>query len=503
MYIFIFCFFISCKTWVKFLWWEDFKEDSKTRKYLKNFISLVLQEIIHDQQKYKALWKATQTLIKAYRDQNLLQLQIEQLLFTKYDNVNLDMQPGLLTHAAIAAEISDDRNIHKNVNSGGFLSNVERIEFYSDEEFEEIIAERKQNASGISRDLQWFLNENESAKSFLTFLTKKRNSNLILRLNMEQKRILGRSTSSHVKNDSKCIWPFPSTVCSTSKKPLLSSSKSTGLLAYHRTPKISELMDEYCVRIAQQFTLLAFEKLKAIRPTELLRKAWTKKDKHLTAPNVAELIFFMESISIWAKLEIVSAEHKFRRETFSKICRIGILFHSYGNQYGAIQIYLTLQSTDVRCFSQSREVLNENSEFKEFLSDMKMLINSSQNNKSLRENLWTLQPPAIPYLGVLLKDAFIIDEQMEISKLYKVNVQHMKRLYDVYDKIEMFRQMSYAFVKNEVVVEDICRELYRAKKIDVVILSAFCREQGVREKQRNNRNDKRRNAIAKKKKKFE
>ena len=137
----------------------------------------------------------------------------------------------------------------------------------------------------------------------------------------------------------------------------------------------------------------------------------------------------MESISIWAKLEIASAETCNRRQAIGDICRIGIFFHSHSNQYAAIQIYLTLMSTDIRKFETARKVLDENIEYKKFMQRTAALINTSQNNKRLRNDVYELQPPAIPYLGVFLKDAFMVDEQLYISKLARVYPQQMHTLY--------------------------------------------------------------------------
>ena len=77
-----------CIKWISFLWFEDFPKDSKSRNLLNRFISFLLEQT-NDKSQYIAIWKATQKLIKNYRDQYLLQQQINETLEANGYN-NLD-----------------------------------------------------------------------------------------------------------------------------------------------------------------------------------------------------------------------------------------------------------------------------------------------------------------------------------------------------------------------------------------------------------------------------
>eukprot|EP01084_Bolivina_argentea_P273833 466570_1 len=191
----------------------------------------------------------------------------------------------------------------------------------------------------------------------------------------------------------------------------------------------------------------------------------------------------MEAITVWAKFEIAVEISKFRKKTIERICRIGIELLRLRNIYGAVQIYLSLISSDVKWFKNDLQILFDINELKEFMETIAKLIDGSRNHASLRADLWKLSAPAIPYLGVFLKDAFQADELLKISKLQKVNPKQMELLFNVYDKIELFRNVSYRKIKrNNIIITYIHRQLHRSKKLNVKALFRFCKAQSIKER---------------------
>eukprot|EP01084_Bolivina_argentea_P116075 206312_1 len=65
-----------CIKWVNFLWFEDFQKKSQARLLVNKFISFLLEQT-NTKNEYLSIYKATQKLIKTYRDQYLLQQQLE------------------------------------------------------------------------------------------------------------------------------------------------------------------------------------------------------------------------------------------------------------------------------------------------------------------------------------------------------------------------------------------------------------------------------------------
>eukprot|EP01084_Bolivina_argentea_P273834 466572_1 len=133
-----------------------------------------------------------------------------------------------------------------------------------------------------------------------------------------------------------------------------------------------------------------------------------------------------------------------------------------------------------KAIKKRNDIINE---LKQFMETIAKLIDGSRNHASLRADLWKLSAPAIPYLGVFLKDAFQADELLKISKLQKVNPKQMELLFNVYDKIELFRNVSYRKIKrNNIIITYIHRQLHRSKKLNVKALFRFCKAQSIKER---------------------
>eukprot|EP01083_Nonionella_stella_P082877 228912_1 len=433
--------------WINLLWFEDFRKGSRSHLSLNNFISFLLQQT-NGKSEHLSIFKATQKLIKTYRDQYLLQQQL-----------NAELQAKL---ADQGVSVETEKCNALNISSKVMLQNMDTSSRYLPDDDDDDKEQNQEEDKQIPDDLMWYdAGESEQKQKFFKYVLQKRNSIDMFREYEPKKESVSAENTQDVQQRKLQSWVF---------NKISSNSESM-------------FLEELCREFAEQLTLVAFDLFRAIRPTELLCKAWTKKDKHVTAPNIAELIIFMEAVTVWAKFEIAVAVREDREKIVERMCRIGIELLKLENQYGAVQIYLALVSIDMKYFRSDLEILHDTEDFKTFMNNIKELLDISQNHASLRKNLWRLSSPAIPYLGVFLKDAFQADELLRISKLQKVNPKQMELLYSVYDKIEIFRTGSYSkkIRKNRDIEHYIHRQLRRSKQVDVKAFSKFCKEKSAKE----------------------
>ena len=562
--------------WVNFLWFEDFIKTSRCRLLLNKFISFLLEQT-NGKSQYGAIWKATQKLLAHYRDQYLLQQQIDSVLEANIlndtkgrlsKNGKINKMSSMSPNISSKVQLENLNNMFSDDEDSEEMANSDNHSFFQHDLFSQTTDNNNNNQKLIPSDLSWYeTNKDENKQKFFHYMLQKRNSiDQFRKYQSKEVKTIKKTKSLNVSmldpNDVQSLstsnihksMPFKSVKRNKNDnhhhhnkiKRSRESSKSIHLnkkdlkkknnhhhhlknnhnkrkvhgsdslnviKSYdivqkqsksgfailgrgvgggggghgdHNTEEI--FLQDHCQEFAEQLTLISFDLFRAIRPTEFLRKAWTRKDKHVTAPNIAELIIFMESVTVWAKFEIAVQIKEHRRKTIERICRIGIELFELGNQYGAVQIYLSLISSDLSYFKNDLEILfenNDNNELSQFMNKIGKLIDHSKNHSELRNNLWNLQSPAIPYLGVFLKDAFQADELLKISKLKKVNPKQMELLYNVYDRIELFRTgipFSKKIQKNTIIIQYIHRQLHRSKKLNVRALTQFCKQQSIKER---------------------
>ncbi|ETO10909.1 ras GTP exchange factor, son of sevenless [Reticulomyxa filosa] len=198
--------------------------------------------------------------------------------------------------------------------------------------------------------------------------------------------------------------------------------------------------------IARQLTLMMFKQMKAIRPTELLRKVvfpgirvlcyyvnggWTGDDAYKNAPNIVALRELGESIAIWVKLEICSQKFPRRKAFIEKMLQIGMEMAELQNQYGQMQIFAALESPSMLKFSTV---------WTNVYCTHK--INVKWRFRNLVQALEQMNPPAIPCLWITLKHAFMLDEVLKKSKIGRVDPKQTGKLWDIYEKFDSFRKIK-------------------------------------------------------------
>jgi len=139
-----------------------------------------------------------------------------------------------------------------------------------------------------------------------------------------------------------------------------------------------------------------------------------------------------------------------------------------------LQVFAGLDSHYITRFKKLEKTLETtNPELSTFIKNTSKLMNTSRNFFNLRQGLWRLEMPCIPYLGVFLKDAFMVDELLSKSKIGRADPEQTKRVWDIYYQINAYRQESYTFPHYPHLQKHLERELHSANEVDLKLLSVY------------------------------
>jgi len=165
------------------------------------------------------------------------------------------------------------------------------------------------------------------------------------------------------------------------------------------------VLDFQSMDIAEVVTLLDYEKFKQIKHRELLNQAWKKKDRQERAPSVLEMIAQFNIMCKWAQICILDATGLLERQrTLSWFINLTTDLITIQNYNASWAVFSALTSTNIYYLKPAWAGIKHDR------TEHKRLFNASGNYKVLRELLKRIKPPAIPHLGVLLKDLVYIDD---------------------------------------------------------------------------------------------
>lgn len=118
--------------------------------------------------------------------------------------------------------------------------------------------------------------------------------------------------------------------------------------------KVHTIEDIHPKEMARQITLLASDIYKKIRVSELLKQAWSKKDKEKNAPNVLHLINRFNKTSLWvASMCVLPETVPARASTISYFIKVAKEMREIKNFDGMIAIINGLENSSVLRLKQS------------------------------------------------------------------------------------------------------------------------------------------------------
>ncbi|KAK2841329.1 hypothetical protein Q7C36_012908 [Tachysurus vachellii] len=229
------------------------------------------------------------------------------------------------------------------------------------------------------------------------------------------------------------------------QKKLLSYTNSLKPLAARSVAaRPGTLHDFRSHEIADQLTLLDAELFYKIEIPEVL--LWAKEQNEEKSPNLTQFTEHFNNMSYWVRSLIITQEKAQDREKLLlKFIKIMKHLRKLNNFNSYLAILSALDSAPIRRLEWQKQT-------SEGLEEYCTLIDSSSSFRAYRAALADVEPPCIPYLGLILQDLTFVHLGNPDFFGGKVNFSKRWQQFNILDTMRRFQQVHYDLKHNDDIV---------------------------------------------------
>ncbi|XP_036444664.1 rap guanine nucleotide exchange factor 1b isoform X5 [Colossoma macropomum] len=196
--------------------------------------------------------------------------------------------------------------------------------------------------------------------------------------------------------------------------------------------------------IADQLTLLDAELFYKIEIPEVL--LWAKEQNEEKSPNLTQFTEHFNNMSYWVRSIIIQQEKAQDREKLLlKFIKIMKHLRKLNNFNSYLAILSALDSAPIRRLEWQKQT-------SEGLEEYCTLIDSSSSFRAYRAALADVEPPCIPYLGLILQDLTFVHLGNPDLIDGKVNFSKRWQQFNILDSMRRFQQVHYELKRNEDII---------------------------------------------------
>ncbi|XP_065504431.1 rap guanine nucleotide exchange factor 1 isoform X6 [Caloenas nicobarica] len=204
------------------------------------------------------------------------------------------------------------------------------------------------------------------------------------------------------------------------------------------------LHDFHSHEIAEQLTLLDAELFYKIEIPEVL--LWAKEQNEEKSPNLTQFTEHFNNMSYWVRSIIMLQEKAQDRERLLlKFIKIMKHLRKLNNFNSYLAILSALDSAPIRRLEWQKQT-------SEGLAEYCTLIDSSSSFRAYRAALADVEPPCIPYLGLILQDLTFVHLGNPDYIDNKVNFSKRWQQFNILDSMRCFQQVHYDIKRNDDIV---------------------------------------------------
>ncbi|KAM6954401.1 rap guanine nucleotide exchange factor 1 [Aplochiton taeniatus] len=210
------------------------------------------------------------------------------------------------------------------------------------------------------------------------------------------------------------------------------------------------LLDFRSQDVADQLTLMDAELFYKIELPEVL--LWSKEQNEEKSPNLTQFTQHFNSMSYWVRsLIILQEKAQDREKLLLKFLKVMKHLRKLNNFNSYLAILSALDSAPLRRLDWQRQT-------SEGLEEYSSLIDSSSSFRTYRAALADVEPPCIPYLGLILQDLTFVHlgnpDLLATSDPESSQVNFSKRWqqFNILDTMRSFQQVPYELKPSEEIV---------------------------------------------------
>nr|XP_056716017.1 rap guanine nucleotide exchange factor 1 isoform X4 [Euleptes europaea] len=204
------------------------------------------------------------------------------------------------------------------------------------------------------------------------------------------------------------------------------------------------LHDFHSHEIAEQLTLLDAELFYKIEIPEVL--LWAKEQNEEKSPNLTQFTEHFNNMSYWVRSIIMLQEKAQDRERLLlKFIKIMKHLRKLNNFNSYLAILSALDSAPIRRLEWQKQT-------SEGLAEYCTLIDSSSSFRAYRAALGEVEPPCIPYLGLILQDLTFVHLGNPDYLEGKVNFSKRWQQFNILDSMRRFQQVHYEIKRNDDII---------------------------------------------------
>lgn len=200
------------------------------------------------------------------------------------------------------------------------------------------------------------------------------------------------------------------------------------------------LLDFKSQDIAEQLTLMDSKLFYKIELPEVL--LWSMEQNEERSPNLTEFTQHFNNVSFWVRSVIILQDKAQEREKLVlKFLKVMKHLRKLNNFNSYLSILSALDSAPLRRLDWQKHTA-------EALEEFSALIDSSSSFRTYRTALSEVEPPCIPYLGLILQDLTFVHlgnpDLLMTSQGTKVNFSKRWQQFNILDTLRSFQQVCYS-----------------------------------------------------------